>query len=362
MYMPSSKEKSTAQRQAKINQREIAHKANVSISTVSRVLNNVAGISDDVRNRVLDTARQLGITMQAPAITVLRRVMVIAHFTRVQMNATAFYGPVLDGIVAESGRHGIEVSYLPIDSGAHAEAYALQQFHASPFDGVIFVGYDALNVIRHIMSAGTPILLANTELNDIWADCIVSDNEFAPRTLVRRLVELGHRRILRISYHGRATLHRRNRSFSEALTEAGITGSAAPVIEIPHHDAQMTYDKLKQFLKNSPERVPFTACVCATDPLAISAMQALQEHGLRIPEDVSVTGVNDEPMAALLSPSLSTIRVDGGAMGRLAMRRLIERAALPSLLPIQMTLSCPFIERASIGPAPQPAPQIAATR
>lgn len=96
---------------------------------------------------------------------------------------------------------------------------------------------------------------------------------------------------------------------------------------------------------------PLTAVICFNDFAAMGAIRALGMAGLRVPEDVSVVGFDDLALAAVVTPPLTTVRIEREELGALAVRRLLDRAVLPGLTPIRVELATWLIERQSVAPA-----------
>jgi LacI family transcriptional regulator len=108
---------------------------------------------------------------------------------------------------------------------------------------------------------------------------------------------------------------------------------------------------MKTFLASShPE---FSAIFTANDSIAIGIIRAVQEAGLRVPEDISIIGFDDIDFAAFMHPPLTTIRVERKEIGKLAVRRLVERLAEPDLIPIRVEVKCSLIERQSVAMRPE---------
>lgn len=114
--------------------------------------------------------------------------------------------------------------------------------------------------------------------------------------------------------------------------------------------APSSYAAIKRRLAEGP--VDFTAILCGNDLTAIGVIHALEEADLRIPDNVSVIGYDDIPVAALLTLPLTTMRVEREEIGRLAVRRLVERARTPALTPIWVEVACTLIERGTVSAAP----------
>ena len=206
-------------------------------------------------------------------------------------------------------------------------------------------------------------IIAPTKLSEVptvLLDCfsadrrltsIVPDEVAGGRTATRVLLEHGHRRIgminLNYSFAPTAALGRLQ-GYQEALASAGVTFDPTLVIESNSH-ADGGYAAIAP-LMSLPD--PPTALFCATDRMAMGAYDALRDLGLRVPDDVSVVGFdNQELIAAYLRPALTTVALPHYAMGRWAVEHLLQLIDSPaSGPPVQFLEPCPLVLRDSVRP------------
>jgi DNA-binding LacI/PurR family transcriptional regulator len=328
----------------RIQQREIAARAGVSISTVSRVLNNVAGISAALQQRVLAAATELG--YQGEPTRRLGQLQNVGLFTSLPAAASLdpFHADVLNGVEAECGRQGIHLNYATLGQTQARTEFVLDRLRQNPVDGLLLMSVDDPGLTRQLLALDLRIVMINVDQRELPVDTFLPDNRYGTLLAMRHLIGHGHRRIAHITWPERRTIRRRYEAYQAALDEAGIAYAPELIVEAPIN-AENAYEAMKCRLTSG--ELDFTAVFCANDLAAIGAMRALQEAGLRIPEDVSVVGFDDLTTTAFLSPPLTTVRVERGELGALAVRRLIERAAAPQFTPIRVELACRLIERQS---------------
>lgn len=333
----------------RIQQREIAERAGVSTSTVSRVLNNIPGISAAVQNRVRSAAIDLGYLSQTePSATLLRRVGLFTHLAPSASSIDPFHSDILSGIEGECRRIGINLS-LTILEGHHGDAsMVLDQAALQEADGLLFLSVDNEQIIRQVLEQGHRLVVVNAEYPELPVDVFLPDNRLGVRNAIRMLIARGHRRILHFTSLRRSTFHHRFAAYREALDEAGIPFDPSLVIDAPLAPESARETILARLAAGAPD---FTAVFCANDVTAIAMMRGLQEAGLRVPEDVSVVGCDDISMAAYVSPPLTTIRIEREQLGILAVRRLADRAAFPELAPIRVEVATRLIIRQSVADA-----------
>jgi DNA-binding LacI/PurR family transcriptional regulator len=329
----------------RIQQRQIAERAGVSVSTVSRVLSNAAGISEAVQQRVLAAAEELG--YQRSAAKRASRLQHISLLTSLPLARALdpFHADVLSGVEVACGREGLQLSYATFGNDSSPIEQVLDRLRQSPVGGLLLLSIDDLVIIEQIRALNLPTVMINVDRRELPLDTFLPDNRQGALLATQHLIANGHRRILHLTWSERRTIRRRAEAYQAALGEAGLPFDPQLVVEIPLN-AEGAYQAMRQRLAQGPP--DFTAVFCANDLAAMGFMRAAQEAGLRIPQDVSAIGFDDIPTAAFLSPPLTTIRIEAAELAALAVRRLLDRAATPDLTSIRVSLACRLVERQSV--------------
>lgn len=330
-----------------MQQREIAELAGVSVSTVSRVLSNAAGISEPVQQRVLAAAAELG--YQRNAARPAGRLQNVNLLTSLALPSglDPFHADVLSGVELACSHEGLHLSYATVGGGASSEGLVLDRLRQKQVDGLLLLSIDDPALIESVRALNAPTVMINVDQRELPIDTFLPDNRLGGLLAVRHLIARGHRRILHVTASQRRTIRRRTEAYQAALAEAGIPYDPQLVLEAPIN-AEAVYDAVRRYLAQGP--VNFTAVFCANDLAAMGLMRAAQEAGLRIPRDMSVVGFDDIAAAAFLSPPLTTVRIKAAELAKLAVRRLIDRAETPDLTPIRVSLACSLVERQSVAP------------
>ena len=328
----------------RVGQRKIAELSGVSISTVSRVLNNLPGVKKSVQERVLAAATELGYQKDEPKRT--GRIQAVSLLTSLPLGPSmdTFHADVLHGVELACGREGIQLSYATSGSNA-TKSDMIERLKQNPVDGLLLLSLDDVTLIEQIRSLNLPTVMINVDHRELPMDTFLPDNRQGALLAMRHLVSQGHRRILHITASDRRTIQRRFEAYKAVLAEADIPYDPQLIIN-NHLGAEDTYEKMKRRL--AEKKPDFTAIFCANDVAAMGALRALQETGLQVPQDISVIGFDDIATAAFLSPPLTTVRIESVELARLALNRLLDRAAEPNLTPIRVLLSCRLIERQSV--------------
>ncbi len=330
-----------------VSQRDIAKHAGVSTSTVSRVLNHIDGISDELRGHVLKVAAELGYHHPTtPGKLEHLHLLTISIEARTTLHT--FHSSILDGVAAECRQSGIQLSYSVVEPGAADRVAVLAQARERPGTSILLMSVDDRVLIEELLRLKVPVALMNAEQRDLPIDTFLPDNFTSGLLATRYLLEYGHRRILHVNEpisKRRGTLQQRLNGYRAALEEANIAYDPALVLEsiLRVDDA---HQAMRTWLAN--RRAPFSAVFCANDASAIGVIRAFQEIGKHIPADVSVIGYDDVPAASVLTPALTTFHIDCEEMGQLAVQRMIYRALKPDAAPIRVEIASKLIERQSV--------------
>lgn len=330
-----------------VSQRNIAKHAGVSPSTVSRVLNNIDGISDELREHVLKVAAGLG--YRQPAATGRLQQLHLFTSSFATMTAThTFHPSILDGVATECRQQGILLSYSMIEQNAADRAAVLNQARERPGTGILLLSIDDRALVEELLAHKMPVVLINADQRDLAVDTFLPNNFTGGLLATRHLLAHDHRRILHVTEptrKRRSTLQRRLDGYRAALEEANIPYDPALLLESPLR-VDDAHASMRAWL--AAHRSAFSAVFCANDASAIGVMRALQEAGVRVPEDVSVVGYDDVPAASLLTPTLTTLHVDCEEMGRLAVQRMIYRTLNPEATPIRVEIATRLVVRQSV--------------
>lgn len=331
-------------RARRVQQRAIAERAGVSPSTVSRVLNNLSGISEDVQRRVREAALALGYVAAAEPTGQIRHISLLTRLAPHGRTLDPFHSGILSGVEAECRRQGISLNFTVLE-GAADTAALLDQVRQLEADGMLLLSVDDDELVRAALGRELRLVVINADYPELPVDIIRPDNYHGVRCAIRMLIRRGHRRIAHMTSLHRQTFFRRLEAYRAALAEAGIPFDQGLVIDCSLNP-ETAYDTFRARLAEGP--LDFSALFAANDMAALGVMRALQEAGLRVPDDISIVGCDDLPMAAFVSPPLTTIRIEREELGALAVRRLVDRATFPHLTPLRIEMSTRLIERQSV--------------
>ncbi len=326
--------------------RDVAQRSGVSAQTVSRVINNNEHVSKKTRQRVLKAISDLRyLPNRAAQSLVTRRSQTLEIITFGMIH----YGPsqMLANVQAEAQALGYNLIVSSItDTTSDKISKAIDNLSGRLIDGIIMItptlGATADELAT--LCRGIPFVQIDNEQGASGPSVII-DQGYGSALATQHLIDLGHTRISEISgplNWFAATA--RSRSWHDTLRAAGIE----PGVSIEGDwTAQGGYDAARRLLD---EDTPFTALVVGNDQMALGAMYALDERGLRVPDDVSVVGFDDIPEAMYFKPPLTTIRQDFNAMGRQSVEYLVSLINRPDMPPHQRVLKPHLVIRRSTQP------------
>lgn len=306
----------------KVTIQDIAKKAGVSNQTVSRVLNNKPDVSEETRKRIEQVIADLEYRPSDLARGLRSRSTRTIGLI-VPDSANPFFAEIAKGVEEGGFAAGYSVMLCNSARTLKRELEYLEVLQSKGVDGIIFITTTTETAhIRPIIERGTPVVLFFRDAGNLNVDTFKIDNQKAGYLATRHLIELGHRDIVCIRPHSDETPSgRRARGYIDALNEAGLT--VRPEL-MPRGDNLYSGGESAVNLLIA-QGIRFSAIFASNDAMAIGAMRSLREHGLRIPEDTSITGVDDITLASYCEPPLTTVAQLKYEVGLMAVSSLIER-------------------------------------
>lgn len=330
----------------RVTVREVAKAAQVSPSTVSRALAGNPRISAATRARVQEAMERLGYHPNAIARSLVTRssktLGVVLYRPADQAFAHPFFAEALRGVarVAQQDGYGLLVTTAETYEAEAEQCLAMLRERRA--DGaVLLASRDPDPLIEELVRQRFPFVVVGRVASGTAVYWVNNDNVQAVALAVGYLAELGHRSIALVG--GRRELivtQDRLDGFRLTLQELGL--AVRPEwVRFGEFSWEEGYRNGRELLQATPRP---TAIVAMDDVLAAGAMRAARELGLGVPEDVSIVGFNDDPVAQLLTPPLTTVRIPARELGEAAARQLIERlnGRLPPvrhvILPVQLVV------------------------
>ena len=303
--------------------KQIADATGVHPSTVSRALDPKKRylVADDVAKRIAAQAETLGYQPNRVAANLrLGRSDLIGVL--LPDIANPVFAPILGGITEVLSAEGYAPIVADAGNASSQQISFVERLLSQRVDGLILatVSQDD-ELVGFCIQRGLPVILVNRSEARDRVSSVVSDDDMGMRLAVDHLVGLGHRRIAHVAGPlSTSTGTLRRDGFERAISRHGLSGL---VREAAGYTREAGAQAVAHLFAVTATR-DVTAIVAANDLLALGVLDALKERKLRCPEDISLVGHNDMPLMDVISPPLTTVRIEHREMGRIAARMLVE--------------------------------------
>ncbi len=329
---------------------DVAREAGVSTATVSRCLNAPERVAEATRTRIEAVVATLGYSPNFGARALVAR-------------RTDTFGaviPTMDGAVFARGLQAFQETLMErgatllVASSSYdpdVEEREIRTLIARGADGLLLIGTDRSAAARRLLARrDVPTVIAWAWSASMRGSCVGFDNAAGSRALAQRGIALGHSRIAYVSARRRGNDRARARveGARRALAEHGLDPDAMPVVETVY-SIHAGGDAFESVMAMEPRP---TLVMCGNDVLAAGAVKRARALGLRVPEDVSVTGFDDIELATVVEPALTTVHVPHREMGRRAAELLLARVG-GATRHSRVRLDTRIVERDSLGPPPR---------
>lgn len=308
---------------------DIAYRAGVSQSTVSRALRHSPLVSVKTREKIQQIAKELNYTVDKNASSLRSQtsttlaLLLFEDPTSDDSLVNPFFLSMLGSITRECGKLGYDllVSFQELDADWHSVFK-----DSNKADGLILLGYgdylDYETKLRELVNHNTPFVRWGAATQSIETCSIGCDNFYGGQQITEHLIKTGrqHFGFVGAVHDGAPEFRARYQGYSEALKQANLS-----INENAQHDASNTeedgYTATKALLARNE---PLDAIVVASDLIATGVLKALEEGGKRVPDDCAVVGFDDIPIARYTKPALTTCRQDSTAAGVLLVDKLVN--------------------------------------
>lgn len=321
----------------RVRMRDVAALARVSHQTVSRVINGVGIVAPDTRERVLEAISSLG---YRPNFTARALVTQRSGLLGIISPAQTYFGPSSMQLGVELAAHeqGFLTVLSPLEEfTTETLTDAIGRFSSLSVEAIILIE-PLESILLDLTRFDTPMPLVSVMSPEmgrrLGTPTATLDHIPGIRILLKHLQDLGHKQIIHLrGRDGWYESREREECYREEMLAAGLTPHVIPTNS---WSAQAGFEAVMELpLASMP-----TAIFAASDDLALGAIHGLHLRGIRVPDDVSVVGVDDIPTASFLTPSLTTVRQDFSALGKalvgLAIECIEEGSASARTLPVEV--------------------------
>ncbi len=326
---------------------DVASEAGVHSSTVSRILNGHAGttVRPATRERVLAAAERLGYRPSVLARGLrLQRTLILGMLVPDITNP--FFSSIIKGAEDAARERGYNLILCNSEDEPEREASCLHALRENQVDGLLIASSRmADETIAELREEGYPFVLLNRATDSTGDLAVVVDNRAAAVGAVGYLAALGHRRVGHIAGPRDTTTGvERREGYRTGVLAHGLADEPELVVEADAFSVEAGHRALGIML-DGPARP--TAVFAANDLIAIGMLQRLREAGTPVPSGLSIVGFNDIPLAGLLEPALTTVRVPQLEMGVVGAHLLIDRLEGRPISDVRLTLPTELVIRSS---------------
>ncbi len=329
--------------------KEIASQMGVSISTISKVLNDKPGISEETKKRILEAIKKYNYIPNASARSLVtsktKIIATVGKKREPRMSSEDYYHRSLMGVEEElkaKSYHIMSISLTEDEMNNPADLLFIREHRC---DGFILRGPSIKpRFILYLKSMNYPIILFGNELRETDIDCVVCQDTKGSYQATKHLLEHGHRNIVFFSGPSDWSSNRaRREGYELALKELSMEPRT---IYMP--DTTIYYGE--EYLPKALEKYPdTTAIVAVNDATAIGVINKARELGIEVPKNLAVTGFDDIDWASISYPQLTTVHVFLKEMGKLAAHRLLEIIENPKSPPVKVSVATQLVIRNSCG-------------
>lgn len=323
---------------------DVARHAQVSPSTVSRVLNNRASVDPRLAERVHASVEQLGFRRNHVARN-LRRQQTSLWAMIISDVSNPFFTSMVRGVEDVAQRAGFSVVLCNSDEDLEKEARYIIAAESNRMAGVLISPSSPSDTdLTPLVRAGTPVVVIDRRLPHAKVDTVLGDNAAGASAATAHLIGKGYRRVACISGpNDIPTARDRVRGYRAGLRSAGQRPDAS-LLRYADFRESGGYEAMASLL-DQPK--PPDAVFVGNNLMTVGAMRCLSDRDVSVPADVGIVGFDDIPWAGLVKPSLTTVRQPTYEMGTVAAELLMKRIADPTRKRHTVTLPTQLIERGS---------------
>lgn len=338
--------------------KDIAELVGVSVSTVSRVINNDTSrhVNPDTKIKVWNAARELGYEPNESARRLVRnqkegpimskKIGCIVASTQLR-DDHPYFSPILTGLNRKLVESGYSLAFIHTPEEVNTEMVLHQMIHNHYIDGLVIIGDEMDQALLDYIKA-TSLAVVGISASGSGIPLVDYDRISAAKAAVHHLIAQGHRKIGFVGgqgHTGELKSEERYQGYEFALYEAGIPLDPTWIINT-RWQVDKSYECMTDLLEKHQGEAP-TAMFAASDLLAIPAMRAVIECNLRIPEDIAFIAMDNIDLAQYTSPPLSSVHVPKAEIGMVAAKALLDQLQGESILTTKILLPHEMILRQS---------------
>ncbi|WP_243109352.1 LacI family DNA-binding transcriptional regulator [Anaerophilus nitritogenes] len=302
--------------------KDVAKRAGVSISTVSRVINGSKPVSSEIRQKVLQVIEETGYRPNPVARSLVMKKSQLIGVVIPDIS-NFFIGEILNGIEEVGKMYGYDMILCNTYADVEQEKRYLNFLRSKQVEGIIFMTWKFQNIVDELEHIDIPMVTINRNTSELEIPSVSIDNFEAAYEITKYLIENGHKKIalIRNTLDQDAFGYDQYRGYKKALEEYNLALDEE-LIQYGNFKLDESYEIVKEFIEKG--NLP-SAIFATSDVMAIGAINCLLDHGYKVPRDISVVGFNDIKLASMYRPKLTTIHQPIYDIGAVAMRMIVKQ-------------------------------------
>ncbi len=310
--------------------KDIATACGVSVSTVSKALNNSSELRKETIDLVSERARKLGYTPNSIARSLrtnhTKNIGVLFALSSTSGLKHEYFDSILDSIKTEAESRGYDLTFI---NSTDSRMTYLEKVRYRNFDGVIIASATDYNSAKlvDLLKSNIPCVLIDYKFRNCIS--IMSDNEDGAYSLAKYVFAKGHRRIAFITGEDTPVTEARLRGFTRACRERGVEPNPDHVRQSRFHDPDSSYEQTLALFAQDPD---ITCLFYPDDVSMIGGLRALGKLGRKVPQDVSAIGYDGIAISRIMRPVFTTYVQSSDAIGKLAAEKLIDQIEKPKAI------------------------------
>lgn len=301
--------------------KEIADQLHLSVGTISKGLNGAGDVSEKTRRLILDAAMKIGYIPKRSRRLGAGLTRICVFIENMDYEKVEQFGyDIILGFKLEAAAERWDVSIVPLAMNRKSECSYEDYMKTNRYAAGFLLGFRLHDDwLAQIRETNVPTVLLDNVVYRKNVACVGVDNQQGIFYAVEHLAGLGHRKIALLNGEADSCVsHERLAGFQFGMRKCGLT-ARKELVANGDYRADGTDGAVRRFVREGA-----TAIVCASDSLAHSVLCELHRAGLRVPDEVSVTGFDDLPLASYTTPSLTTVRQDRLAIGKNVCRVMVQ--------------------------------------
>jgi LacI family transcriptional regulator len=324
---------------------DVAEKAGVSLSTVSRVLNDNPSVSIDLQQRVLDAIKILNYQPNRSAQRLRSQNSRVIGLVISDIE-NPFFTSIVRGVEDVAYNRQMNVILCNTDENPEKERRYIEVMSEERVAGLIITPTygDKQDILIDLQASGIPVVLLDRDIESDALDTVLVDNISGAYTATKHLIDLAYERIAIVNGEPQVkTFSDRFKGYQKALIESGVKLDQSLVCEVSPR-IESSLQATQTLLKASPD-----AIFAANNLMTLGVLKAIKAQGLRVPEDVALIGFDDMPWSGDLYPPITSVAQPTYELGREAARLLIRRMSDENVFQQKILLQTRLIVRQSCG-------------